>query len=138
MADLIRDAPLGQVIRFLTRNKVLKYPEEFPSFEVPRQYEVQLISEKPLPSGAPYEATSFDETSERDLEDLTMRRTKSRAETAPYSDERVQVEQQLAIQRTKSTPIVPSKTADGVVLVDWYTTMTQQTLRIGLVQRRPG
>jgi DHA1 family multidrug resistance protein-like MFS transporter len=56
------------------------------------------------------------------LEDLSVRRTKSRAETAPYSDERVQVEQQLAIQRTKTIPIVPAKTADGIVLVDWYTT----------------
>ncbi|KAF2087620.1 MFS general substrate transporter [Saccharata proteae CBS 121410] len=35
MADLIRDAPLGQIIRFVTRNRVLQYPEERPDFQSP-------------------------------------------------------------------------------------------------------
>ena len=38
MADLIRDAPIGQIIRFITRNKVLLYPEERPDFECPMAY----------------------------------------------------------------------------------------------------
>lgn len=28
MLDLIRDAPVGQIIRYVTGNKVLLYPEE--------------------------------------------------------------------------------------------------------------
>jgi DHA1 family multidrug resistance protein-like MFS transporter len=122
MADLIRESPLGEVIRFLSRNTLFKYPEEYPGFEIPKQYLTQLASEKPLPSGAPYDSTSFDDTPERDIEGFSMTRTKSRAETAPYSNERLRVEQQLAIQRTQTIPIVPAKTADGIVLVDWYTT----------------
>ena len=35
MADLIREAPLGQLIRFVTRNKLLKYPEERDDFKLP-------------------------------------------------------------------------------------------------------
>jgi MFS transporter, DHA1 family, multidrug resistance protein len=35
--------------------------------------------------------------------------------------ERFELELQLAVERTKTIPIVPKKTSDGVVLVDWYT-----------------
>ena len=38
MADLIRDAPIGQIIRFITSNKVLQYPEEKPDFQCPTYY----------------------------------------------------------------------------------------------------
>ena len=38
MADIIREAPLGQVIRWITGNRVLKYPEEKPNFECPNCY----------------------------------------------------------------------------------------------------
>lgn len=35
MADLFRDAPVGQVIRFFTRNRYTQYPEEVPGFTLP-------------------------------------------------------------------------------------------------------
>lgn len=38
MADLIRDAPIGQLIRYITKNKVLLYPEERPGFQCPAGY----------------------------------------------------------------------------------------------------
>ncbi|KAF2143070.1 uncharacterized protein K452DRAFT_225726 [Aplosporella prunicola CBS 121167] len=38
MSDLIRDAPLGQLIRLVTRNRYLKYPEERPDFQCPDCY----------------------------------------------------------------------------------------------------
>ncbi len=38
MADVIREAPLGQIIRWVTRNKFLKYPEEEADFQCPRCY----------------------------------------------------------------------------------------------------
>ncbi|WPH00814.1 Hypothetical protein R9X50_00364400 [Acrodontium crateriforme] len=38
MSDLIRDAPIGQMIRWITKNKVLLYPEEKPGFECPTCY----------------------------------------------------------------------------------------------------
>jgi DHA1 family multidrug resistance protein-like MFS transporter len=122
MTDLIREAPLGQTIRFLTRNAFFKYPEEQPGFEIPRHYVSQHTSEKLVSASAPNDTMSLEGTSERDEESLTVGRTKSRAETAPYSNERVQIEQQSAIQRTMTIPITPAKTADGITLVDWYTT----------------
>jgi DHA1 family multidrug resistance protein-like MFS transporter len=33
-----------------------------------------------------------------------------------------ETEQQLALEGTKATPIVPLKTSDGILLADWYTT----------------
>ncbi|KAF2238680.1 benomyl/methotrexate resistance protein [Viridothelium virens] len=38
MSDLIRDAPIGQVVRWITRNRVLQYPEERQNFEIPVAY----------------------------------------------------------------------------------------------------
>ena len=38
MSDLIRDAPLGQIIRWVTKNRVLQYPEEREDFELPSTY----------------------------------------------------------------------------------------------------
>ena len=38
MYDFIRDAPIGQLIRFATRNKVLQYPEEKDDWQCPTEY----------------------------------------------------------------------------------------------------
>ena len=38
MSSLIRDAPVGQVIRFITRGRLLKYPEERADFKCPELY----------------------------------------------------------------------------------------------------
>jgi MFS transporter, DHA1 family, multidrug resistance protein len=64
MEDIIREAPLGQLIRLITRNKFLKYPEEKPDFVCPNCYrnsesadslstiaENEASTEKPDPAG---------------------------------------------------------------------------------------
>lgn len=43
MADLIRDAPMGQVIRWITKNKYFKYPEEREDFQLPEPW-IQLLN----------------------------------------------------------------------------------------------
>jgi DHA1 family multidrug resistance protein-like MFS transporter len=35
---LIRDAPIGQILRYLTNNRILKYPEELTDFVIPAAY----------------------------------------------------------------------------------------------------
>jgi DHA1 family multidrug resistance protein-like MFS transporter len=40
----------------------------------------------------------------------------------PYTHERFDVEQALSAEKTKSIAIAPTKTKDGIILVDWYTT----------------
>ncbi|KAL7929289.1 MFS general substrate transporter [Trichoderma chlorosporum] len=138
MLDLIREAPIGQALRLITRNKILKYPEEEEGFKLPDEYIAQLRpSEKPnkhpesrnldgILSESREEANSkysesFGQQGD-DVEYLGRTRTIASVHTAPYSNERLQAERELELQRTRSIVISPQKTADGVVLVDWYTT----------------
>ncbi|KAF2670639.1 MFS general substrate transporter [Microthyrium microscopicum] len=134
MADLIREAPIGQLLRLVTRNRIFQYPEERSDFELPLQYATQLNSKKQFRSTSSLNDLEkpdtiadnpSDETSpktEAELEGLGMTRTKSRHYSDPYSNERLEVEQQLALERTQTIPIIPKKTSDGIILVDWYTT----------------
>lgn len=163
MADLLREAPLGQLIRWITKNRLLPYPEELPGFELPATYNAMLNSsgkapnpvrtnskEKVRPAQPSRESSHSSDSSETeaptpgaasdlekaatqaeepnpyerhgDVEALDLSRTKSRAETVPWSEERFEVEEELAIERTKTKPIVPAKTSDGNILVDFYTT----------------
>lgn len=156
MADIIREAPLGQMIRWVSKNKLLPYPEELPDFELPATYNAMLNSANKFsktPTGnrtlirektrgssvssnsddtvtAKTEAalelektdTEAPESFYQDIEALSLNRTKSRLETVPYTEERLELEAELALQRTKTKPIVPVKTQEGNILVDWYTT----------------
>ena len=146
MSDLIREAPLGQLVRFLTGNRMFQYPEEKPDFQLPETYNTALNSNEHDVPGEKTEARtpttrqSSEEAKDADLEDLrkqvttksiregdlaaraSLQRSKTREETQPYTEERLEVEAELALERTKTTPIAPTKTADGNILVDWYTT----------------
>lgn len=137
MSDLIREAPIGQLLRFITRNRILQYPEEQANFQMPEAWNTVLNGpndEKSTPSRSSSEPPKEEEMPELnrhattksvksgDLEAATLRRTKSRESTMPYTEERLEIEAELAIERTKSLPILPQKTSDGNILVDWYTT----------------
>lgn len=56
MSALIRDAPVGQLIRLVTRNRVLQYPEERPDFQIPAWYSQsgqQLPKDLPIDEDIP-------------------------------------------------------------------------------------
>jgi DHA1 family multidrug resistance protein-like MFS transporter len=48
MSDLIRDAPIGQLIRLVTRGKYLKYPEEEEGWKCPNYYKDSDHKEKAI------------------------------------------------------------------------------------------
>lgn len=114
MYDLMREAAFGQVVRWLSGNHLFQYPEDRADFQLPPQYQILLDNEK-----------AGRESEDSNLEKENLSRIPSRDETIPYSHERFDVEQQLEIERTKSLSIVPKKTNDGIILVDWYTTDDQ-------------
>ena len=140
MSDLVREAPIGQVLRFLTGNKVFKYPEEQPDFQLPECYNTLLNARDNEKTASP--SDSEEESKEREQDSLELKhhittrsvksgdleaqaaltRTKTRESTTPNTEERLQVEAELAVERTKSIPVIPQKTSDGTILVDWYTT----------------
>ncbi|CAK7201563.1 hypothetical protein SEUCBS139899_004269 [Sporothrix eucalyptigena] len=129
MYDLIRDAPLGQAIRFLSENRLLKYPEEEDDFVLPQTYlEILEGREKPphlQPEPSPQAQDDADSSSDSADPDIELGRTHTRRSSVVgprFSMERVQEEQEIRLQPTRSVAIVPTKTADGVVLVDWYAT----------------
>ena len=163
MTEIIREAPVGQVIRLLSGNRWLKYPEEEPGFVwsmLVRNKNPQLcnpinvLQDNPIPEKGVDAATAQNTTSplpstvdeekidengsdddvkeeqpdnepnmaiqDRHSADLaqSLTRTTSRA----YTIERFQTEAQIEVHKTKSIAIAPTKTADGTILVDWYTT----------------
>ena len=146
MADLIRESPVGQVVRLVTRTRLLKYPEEEPGFRIPwegipNQVEAEKLDPQASDDSIPETGTA---EQEKDLEagDLarrstthrsqgspaTLTRTKTREQTLPYTAERLQTELEEQAERVKSRVIEPQKTADGIILVDWYTTGTDPPL----------
>ena len=151
---LLRDAPIGQIIRLLTGSRYLRYPEEEPGFQLP--WESALAEEKEEEASAQRDGSSSRahaspssekenpiggadaEKIDRDYEALTQQptarsqvsrttrlttsRTVTREQTRPFTAERFQTEQEEAIDRTQSSVIIPTRTQDGVILIDWYTT----------------
>ena len=128
MTDLIREAPLGQLIRWLTAKKYFKYPEEEEGFRIPWEGELSgetTRAESNLPEDLSKEETVSREPTNEDAEstiEARITRTKTRESTMPWSGDRFDVEMQQAVEREKSRTIVPTKTSDGIILVDWYTT----------------
>ena len=174
MEALIRDAPIGQLIRYVTRNKMLLYPEEKADFHCPACYAEPDATEKRLQEAMrstssasmakspdeiadekkaalepaePTEPTepieAVEEPVEDDREDLerldtvkdlekstTLRSTMSRVNTRSalkQSTTRLELEEAFRqathdLTKEASRPILPERTSDGTILVDWYTT----------------
>lgn len=174
-AELIRDAPIGQLLRWVTHNKILLYPEERADFQLPTGYRTaDAVHEKttssvasPSLAASPYSPDPDDlekaylepvevpsrhpsdvdrhhlermetaedvefhrtETQRSDLEKavtnrshLTKTATRStlgRIHSRADLDEAFRV---ASLARPPTQPIVPERTHDGIILVDFYTT----------------
>ena len=159
MSALLRDAPIGQLIRWVTKNRVLQYPEEKPGFVCPGGYQDQKPSyasdastpiasppvvpdiaeklEDPVTPGANLLATAptardvdpFDHAGAHEsLNSRTLSKVVTRHEMSKMNT-RADLEQaytnathQESMKNQQSRPIIPEKTTDGIILVDWYET----------------
>jgi MFS transporter, DHA1 family, multidrug resistance protein len=155
MLDIVRDAPFGQLARFLTGNKVFLYHEEEKDFQCHHCYigpKTTNPTEHPSSNGVegsraestsdatvnPALDSNLEKTGDKDNLDFVPTNNSSlshadrtsihpslefrRTQTLPYTTERMEIEQELALTKTKSIPIKATETADGTVLVDWYST----------------
>lgn len=151
--SVVRDAPFGQLVRFLTKNKFFKYPEELPGFEIPWEKAAAAEKGRYSEAGENHASSSSDteadtsgkekrlgdpnpeEPGPSDLEALnqipTARSTRStsaagrvlsRESTQQWTSDRLQAEQEEEAARTHSAVIIPTRTKDGITLIDWYTT----------------
>lgn len=117
MSDFLRETPVGQAIRLVSRNRLLQYPEERPDFEIPPRYLIELdrteksdhVNEPDALKTAIPDLGAPSSSSLQGGDDVESLR---QVHTADNS---------LAVRQTKSIPITPQKTSDGIILVDWYT-----------------
>ncbi|KAJ5767111.1 uncharacterized protein N7511_004727 [Penicillium nucicola] len=122
MEAVIREAPFGQLVRYLTKNKYFQYPEEKADFKLPDTW-LQLLNES-----NPSNNTFDDKRTEAEAENghfspgssELISRTSST--TIPFTEARLEADEQHEIEKIKSIPIAPKKTKDGAILVDWYYT----------------
>lgn len=160
MPSILRDTPVGQIARLLTRNRVFAYAEEDSNFQIPweqaekSEKEAEVDAESPnvdsTSSASSHDASpapmkekeerlssartrsdagleaglstiATQKTNARDFGVVTTR-TKTREQTQQYTAERFECECQEEMDRQQSSVIVPQTTADGVKLIDWYTT----------------
>lgn len=155
MKELIREAALGQIIRFVSRKRLFKYPEEEEGFQIPFErlkHEAKLSrinedadsdkQEDITPATEEFEnidhvltqedkGDNFDieksvtQGSRAGLDKVQSVKSLSRTQTLPYTRERFEVDQELEARRTLSLPIQPVVTSSGQILVTWYTTDDQ-------------
>ncbi|OOF98667.1 hypothetical protein ASPCADRAFT_162317 [Aspergillus carbonarius ITEM 5010] len=142
MEGLIRSSTAGQLLRWITRNKVLPYPEEQPDFQCPHCYADGAASPTLFTHEADSEQTpkfesdvDADDEGEATIENASRTETVEELSRVPSMADVEKVRSQSdmarlysaatqteALQTAPSRPIAPTKTADGTILVDWYTT----------------
>ncbi|KUL89018.1 hypothetical protein ZTR_06002 [Talaromyces verruculosus] len=159
MEGFVRSSAAGQILRLITRNRILQYPDEKPDFQCPTCY-----ADTAAPETLFKRESNEDEISQTDIAGNDEQRPRvpalERLETAPiaeYSEAgidgharrssttttlsriptiadarkvhtRAELEnlyvaatQNEESRAARAQPIAPTKTSDGTILVDWYT-----------------
>ncbi|KAF5599104.1 H+ antiporter [Fusarium pseudocircinatum] len=102
--DTVRDAPLGQILRFVTNNRLFKYPEEQPDFGLPVAWNDILNTadhRTAFHTGTDTPSTIVNPISDQNtIEGLDLE-GKARDTNEP-------------------TYATPNVTENGIILVDWY------------------
>lgn len=133
MYGMVRDSPFGQIVRFVTKNKYFRYPEEQEGFTHP------YYTSDPFPKEAEAEQSTTSNAGLEDAATLGSDKQDDRNATGDVptsgSDEDLEnnntenpIERVITMQsqheahRTESRAIKPTQTGDGMIVVDWYTT----------------
>ncbi|GME46022.1 Benomyl methotrexate resistance protein [Neofusicoccum parvum] len=147
MSDLIRDAPIGQIIRYVTRNRLLQYPEERPDYKLPAVYAHPDILPLDIPIEEQYvpdiepvreevEPREEKESEEESL-DLETTRTADTSRTGRTID--LEKTRTAETVRTGRTSLYKSATANtartGLERVGTRTALQQSATRADLEQQ---
>lgn len=131
MADIIRDAAIGQIIRWATNNRYLQYPEEKPDFKLPEAYNNILHGADRRRPVSPSATTLDGETSAADSDDaatvaaapVPLAHIQShRSGVNNITEAALEADEIRQLEKTQSIAIAPQQTKDGTILVDWYRT----------------
>jgi DHA1 family multidrug resistance protein-like MFS transporter len=152
MSDLLRDAPVGQLIRWVTKRKILRYPEEIPDFDCPDIFtvggkpasrettlggaqpnaDVERYIGEPLPiltrvatvedPASPLNEDNGDSL-KRTLSEIVSRPEMSKVNTRKDLEQAyINATQEQSLRQQPSQPTIPTRLVDGTILVDWYAT----------------
>jgi DHA1 family multidrug resistance protein-like MFS transporter len=120
MKDIIRESVLGQIIRLISQNKLLRYPEEESDFQNP--YEKALHQQKLAEIREDVNVESSLSTPSEGVIDEIEKHTK--AEDLDKVDvEKAQTDRSHAAGDKLALDKVVTST--GHILVTWYTTLDQ-------------
>jgi len=110
MAEIFRETLFGHFVRVISRNHIFQYPEERQGFQLPRSYTQPdaLPTSSIITQSPPVRATSLSGDVEK-----VVKGSPADLES-DYNDTHSPKEEPLAI--------LPTKSKDGTILVDWYTT----------------
>jgi DHA1 family multidrug resistance protein-like MFS transporter len=134
--DLFREAPIGQLIRFLSGGRLFQYPEEKPDFKLPDAW-VALMNDPDaiLPDNSPGSTPSrsgsiavSEKTGARGLDAISEETRRQQQQQSMADDDTINAvdpeaathHHHSALEKVKSVPIMPRRTKDGAILVDWY------------------
>lgn len=122
MRDLLRDSVLGQVVRFVTNNKMLLHPEHSPQFTLPDSFN---LDKRNVTDGETTPTTLTDEGDLRGSENLDLEASRSLNRQSsnwhPHLNQ-IPTQESLDIREARrSREIRPTLTQDGKLLVTWYT-----------------
>ena len=121
MSALIRDAPLGQCIRWATKNRLFPYPEEDPNFVLPGQYH------------------SCVEKSNAVVEDRKLDSEPSSTDATPLEKDNPTAKGSAEFHPHEAPPAVDQKIVHRPESIAESIAATEQDLELGQVntQRRP-
>ena len=105
MPDLLRDSSFGQCLRFLSGNRLAKFPEELPDFKVPYKYIAVSVCQQ---SSEIHDDTPRQTSNDRTNNDLDY----------AANQEPTHHSQQYALEKGNQTPNASSN--QHAVIVDWY------------------
>lgn len=108
--EIVRDAPLGQVVRFFTKNRLFKYPEEQPNFKLPEPW-IRIMNYAdhditPQDKTAISSSASISNQEGRETSDVNNA-TQPALESGEFAEE-------------KPTHLTPEVSHASTILVDWY------------------
>jgi DHA1 family multidrug resistance protein-like MFS transporter len=106
MSKFIRDTSFGQFIRLVTRNQVLRFPEEQQDFQLPDSYVRLLEAAGPRSKDGSSSANSQINNDKGTPTDPTL----PNEEASSTSDEKAQ----------DDDPFKPTVLEDGTIIVNWY------------------
>ena len=112
MGDIFRETAFGKTVRFVSRNTIFQYPEERPDFQLPSSY--NHVDGPPIPENDRQLAQEQSRPRTSEDEEKALDKTPGDADSSD--------DDSCNSSKEDPQPIVPSKSEDGTILVDWYTT----------------